>query len=68
MDNQWKEEICWTCYFPEWFNATLESEGRIWGECRRHPPSATGNDLINSYPRITKDNKACSCWRSNENT
>jgi len=64
MDNQWKEEICGTCNFPEWFNATLESEGCIRGVCRKHPPSATDNDLINNYPGIIKNNKACSCWRN----
>ena len=63
MDNQWKEEICGTCDFPTWYEETKDSEGRVRGICRKHPPNSNDNAYVNSYPTVLKSNPACSCWR-----
>jgi len=65
MDNQWKCEYCETCDFPTWYEETEESEGKMRGICRKHPPCIMlkRSNLVDAYPSILKSNLACSCWR-----
>ena len=59
MDNQWKTETCGTCNFVvEWRIGSS-------GQCRKNPPTQPKPDAIGHYPLVYKSNKACSCWREN---